>query len=200
MSTYIRVGAGAAPIGATLMKTGQTTSYRTGDDGDIEAGRGINFFTLNSNNPFNNDKRFTDVLGLQTYATAIVIDWSTYNGSTVLGYNRQLTLGGYPLWNGAIDFAATLTIGDYSTGWRLTNIYELINVFNYELANPYFFSPFTNNPGNAGFWTSTTRKDTTTQVLVSGAVGNIGVSLKTTAASFLGRYVRNFTVTGTTLT
>jgi hypothetical protein len=37
-----------APVGATLMKTGQTTSYRTGDDGDLEAGRATDFFTLAS--------------------------------------------------------------------------------------------------------------------------------------------------------
>ncbi len=29
-------GSGAAPIGADLMKTNQTVSYRTGDDGDLE--------------------------------------------------------------------------------------------------------------------------------------------------------------------
>jgi hypothetical protein len=28
-------GATPAPVGQTLMKTGQTTSYRTGDDGDL---------------------------------------------------------------------------------------------------------------------------------------------------------------------
>ena len=52
----------AAPAGATLMKTGQTTSYRTGDDGDLEAGRATDFFTLASNNPFGNTNRFTDEL------------------------------------------------------------------------------------------------------------------------------------------
>ena len=51
-----------APVGATLMKTGQTTSYRTGDDGDIEAGRATDFFTLSTNNPFGNTNRFTDEL------------------------------------------------------------------------------------------------------------------------------------------
>jgi len=66
------------PIGATLMKTGQTTSYRTGDDGDLEAGRETNFTTLRRRNPFANLNRFTDELGGQTYTNNIVIDWSTY--------------------------------------------------------------------------------------------------------------------------
>ena len=40
------------PVGAILMKTGQTVSYRTGDDGDIEAGRLTSFSVLEKNNPF----------------------------------------------------------------------------------------------------------------------------------------------------
>ena len=79
-------GAAVAPVGATLMKTGQTTSYRTGDDGDIEAGRATSFSVLSANNPFGNTNRFTDELGGTTYANNIVIDWSTYNGTTVLGW------------------------------------------------------------------------------------------------------------------
>jgi hypothetical protein len=99
-----------APVGATLMKTGQTTSYRTGDDGDIEAGRATDFFTLASNNPFGNTLRFTGLIGggydgvdfrdengnIVTGTTIqkmdgafpdyIMLDWSTYNGVNVLGY------------------------------------------------------------------------------------------------------------------
>ena len=71
------VEAAAAPVGATILKTGQSVSFRTGDDGDIEAGRATSFLTLASNNPFGNTNRFTDILGGQTYATAVVIDWST---------------------------------------------------------------------------------------------------------------------------
>jgi hypothetical protein len=51
---------------AQLMKTGQTTSYRTGDDGDLEAGRNVSFTTLAENNPFGNTNRFTDEIGGQT--------------------------------------------------------------------------------------------------------------------------------------
>jgi hypothetical protein len=80
---------GGAPVGATLMKTGQTTSYRTGDDADTSSeGRATDFFTLASNNPFGTTARFTDELGGSTYTNNIVIDWSTYDGSTVLGYYR----------------------------------------------------------------------------------------------------------------
>jgi len=46
------VVSGDAPVGATLGKTGQSVSYRTGDDGDIEAGRAVSFTVLSVNNPF----------------------------------------------------------------------------------------------------------------------------------------------------
>ena len=45
-SALIEVPNCTAPVGATLMKTGQTTSYRTGDDGDFEAGRATDFLLL----------------------------------------------------------------------------------------------------------------------------------------------------------
>jgi hypothetical protein len=96
------------------MKTGQTTSYRTGDDGDIEAGRATSFFVLPSNNPFGNTNRFTDELGGQTYTNNIVIDWSTYDGATVLGYTRSLTLTGNISWDTAVDGALTYSTGGFS--------------------------------------------------------------------------------------
>ena len=64
---------GSEPVGATLMKTGQTTSYRTGDDGDIEAGRATDFLTLEYNNPFGNTNRFTKTDG--TAGTIGVVQW-----------------------------------------------------------------------------------------------------------------------------
>ena len=99
---YIKAQAagGGGSVGATIMKTGQTVSYRTGDDGDIEAGRATDFLTLASNNPFGNTNRFTDELGGQTYTNNIVIDWSTYNGTDVLGYSR---VNQQATWDDAID-------------------------------------------------------------------------------------------------
>ena len=127
---YIKAAAAAAsaPVGATLMKTGQTTSYRTGDDGDIEAGRATSFSVLASNNPFGNTNRFTDELGGQTYTKNIVIDWSTYNGTNVIGYKRTLRAVGIN-WNSAIDEAIALSFGGFTSGWRMTNINEIQNIY-----------------------------------------------------------------------
>ena len=116
-----------APVGATLMKTGQTTSYRTGDDGDLEAGREVSFTVLSSNNPFSNTNRFTDELGGQTYTNNIVIDWSTYDGSTVLGISR-LAIATGQTWNNAVDNSLSYSVGTFTSGWRLINMKEIFQL------------------------------------------------------------------------
>lgn len=183
-----------APVGATLMKTGQTTSYRTGDDGDIEAGRATSFTVLSSNNPFGNTNRFTDELGTQSYTKNIVIDWSTYNGSTVLGYYRVIS-GTNVVWNTAIDSASALSIVGFTSGWRLPNKREMENIFNYSLSFGISYSPF-NFPNNA-IWTSTTYTASTT-IAYTHAGSWINLTAKSGADA---RWIacRTFTVTGTTI-
>lgn len=194
---YIKavVTAAAAAVGATLMKTGQTTSYRTGDDGDLEAGRATSFTVLASNNPFGNTNRFTDELGGTTYTKNIVIDWSTYDGSTVLGYYRVVSATNIT-WNAAIDAALALSVVGFTTGWRLPNKKEYENIFNYEQSFGISYAPF--NFPNSSIWTSTTYKAATTiAYLHSGSWINLNAK-----TGLDGRWVacRNFTVTGTTLT
>ena len=104
-----------APVGATLMRTGSLTSYRTGDDADTRnEGRATDFFTLATNNPFGNTNRFTDELGGSTYTNNIVIDWSTYDniGGTVLGYYLGDT--SFRTWNDYIDWAIALSVGTFT--------------------------------------------------------------------------------------
>lgn len=184
-----------ASVGATLMKTGQTTSYRTGDDGDIEAGRATSFSVLASNNPFGNTNRFTDELGGQTYTKNIVIDWSTYNGTNVLGYYRTVS-GADVAWNTAIDSALALSIVGFTSGWRLPNKREMENIFNYSLSFGISYAPF-NFPNNA-IWTSTTYTASTTLAYVH-AGSWINLNGKT---GLNARWIscRTFTVSGTTLT
>jgi len=184
----------SAPVGATLMKTGQTTSYRTGDDGDIEAGRATSFTVLASNNPFGNTNRFTDELGGQTYTKNIVIDWSTYNGTDVLGYYRIVSATDV-VWNTAIDSALALSIVGFTSGWRLPNKREMENICNYQQSSLLNYLPF--NLGGFTIWTSTTYLASTT---VAYTLANSWVNLSS-KAGLGGRWIacRTFTVTGTTL-
>jgi hypothetical protein len=182
------------PVGATLMKSGQTTSYRTGDDGDIEAGRATSFSVLASNNPFGNTDRFTDELGGQTYTKNIVIDWSTYNGTNVLGYYRVANNADVT-WNTAIDSSLALSIAGYTTGWRLPNKREMENIADYQLVSIFNYAPF--NLTNT-IWISTTYAASTT-LAYTATSSWINLSSKSGAG---GRWIscRTFTVTGTTLT
>jgi hypothetical protein len=205
---YIKIQAsgGVAPVGATLMKTGQTTVYRTGDDADTSAeGRATDFFTLAVNNPFGNTDRFTDELGGTTYTNNIVIDWSTYDtvAGTVLGYHRRLVSSGGVFdfnWNDAIDLALAFSVGTFTSGWRLWNRTEANNIMNLEYANAFDYAPFGNPSGQLvgqDLWTSSTLKISTTQAWYTRFYGQWAYVAKTNTKRVIA--VRTFTVTGTTL-
>jgi len=200
-SVEIQVPAASAPVGATLLKTGQSVSYRTGDDGDLEAGRATDFLTLASNNPFGNTNRFTDELGGSTYTNNIVIDWSTYDGSTVLGYRR--TTNGVDInWNDAIDGALSVSISTFTSGWRLSNVKEIQNIQNLGLSGNTWlnYSPFNiNQSGGNILWTSNTLGGFSTLAIVSLGYCNFEFQDKTQSVGRRYIPVRTFTVTGTTL-
>jgi hypothetical protein len=192
-----------APIGAKLIKTGQTTSYRTGDDGDLEEGRATDFLTLASNNPFGNTNRFTDELGGSTYANDIVIDWSTYNGTDVLGYYR------IPLpsntWANQIDACLALSISTFTSGWRMANFKEFDNIHSKDdtLFSGRFdalnYTPFNISLGNY-LSTSTSRDASFSIGYLLNPFGNFGINLISKSSSYQCIAVRTFTVIGTTLT
>ena len=180
--------------GATLMKSGQIVSYRFGDDGKIKAGRAVDFTILSINNPFGNSNRFTDELGGQTYSDNIVIDWSTFNGSTVLGWYK----GAFPIevWNDAIDNALTLSVGTFTSGWRLPNATEAFSILNYGASSSWNYAPF-NNTTLSVVWTATTYNAGTSNAMVSWSDHRIAERSK--ASTSYSMRCRTFTVTGTTL-
>ncbi len=193
-----------AAVGATLPKTGQTTSYATNDDGDLQAGRLTDSYTISVNNPFGNTNRYTDELGGQTYTNDIVIDWSTYDTVTgaVLGYYR--IAGGTDVWSDAVANAAATSVGTFTSGWRLTNMNELHNLIKIgSLAvsgqgRAFNWSPINQGNLNTRYWTSTTLDQYTNQpYYFSNFFGGGGFSA---SSSYNWIACRTFTVTGTTLT
>ena len=203
MFTFGRnVGSGgtAAPqrTTATLLKTGQTTSYRTGDDGDLEAGRGSSFSVLAENNPFSNTNRFTDTAGGQTYTNNIVIDWSTYNGSNVIGYYRAIN-GSDVNWDQAVDGASALSVGSFTSGWRLPNRNEFNNILNDSQTYPLNYAPF-NFTISYTYWCSTSAAVAPASYAYRYLTYNLDpIQLKTASVNCRFFGVRTFTVTGTTL-
>lgn len=188
------------PVGATLIKTGQTTSFRTGDDGDLEAGRATSFTILENKNPFGSFDRFTDVLGGFTYANNIVIDWSTYDGSTVLGISRAAIATGNT-WNQAVDNSLAFSVGTFTSGWRLPNIREIFNLTNYvnDQNNLLNYSPLNLSSSGRVYWSSTTIIGSTTFAYAFSNIGLTSQQSKTSSVAFTYFPVRTFTVTGTTL-
>jgi hypothetical protein len=196
MSTRIDLKASAEiPVGMTLLKTGQTTSYSTGDDGATQRGRLTDRLVLEKNNPFGNTNRFTNKAGGSTYATSVAFDWSTYNGSTVLAYYFGDMAATRPLATQMTQYLSSTFDG--LTGWHLTNMQEMINILdwgrlaNYQLQYPPF------NTNLRYFWVSTQPAGASGVITDLAGVNPFSSSAKT--SGLYGMWVRVCTVTGTTI-
>lgn len=133
------------------IKTGQTTSYATGDDGDRKDGRGVDFFTLDCDNPFGNRNRFTDENGLQIYGINYMID---HLGDEGLGWFRNQI--GFLNWQTALDNAATATNAGFS-GWFIPNIRQFFSLVNFELIFAMNYAPLNGFAVNGSpMWSSNT--------------------------------------------
>jgi hypothetical protein len=129
------------PTGAGVEKTGQTTSYATGDDGDYEIG-------VASSNP-----RFTD-----NY------DGTVTDNLTGLIWLRNANCFGNKIWTGALsdcnglaDAACGLSDGSSAGDWRLPNIKELQSLIDFSQTAPALPSghPFTGLQID-NYWSGTT--------------------------------------------
>lgn len=182
------------PLGATLMKTGQTTSYNALDDGDTERGRASSFLVLPSNNPFGNTNRFTNKNGTQGYSGGVAIDWSTFNGSTVLAYyfGDSTTRP----WATQLAQYANSTINGL-TGWRLFNIVEALNIMNFEFPGGYLYNYAPFNLTRRYMFVSTNQAGTGAISTETGGPNPFSSTNKN--SSLWGIWVRVCTVNGTTI-
>lgn len=154
---------------ALLNKTGQTTSYRTGDDGDTEAGKNTDFLTLSWTSPAGDTFRFTDDVGGQTFTNEIIVDWSTYSevDDSVLAY--YLGDNSTRNWNAFVDWAVALNVGGHSD-WRPINAAEMINIMRFESGTAVVLNYFPMNAqtqentltSTKWKWTGTTTPNSTT--------------------------------------
>lgn len=195
MTPFVATPAVQTYASAKLMQTGQTTSYRAGDY--ITAGREVNFFTLKENNPFGNANRFTDELGGATYTNNIVIDWSTFDGLSVLGYYRTLIANN--TWENVIDACVALSVGSFNSGWRLVNRTELNNIVNGSVLHAINYAPFNIDTNTHNIWMNMTMNTYPTYSKVMHQYGDFIYKIKSDM-SIYGIAVRTFSVSGTTLT
>lgn len=151
----------AAP--AAVPQTGQTVSYDSSDDGDLQAGVPLPTPRF-IENP---DDTVTDVLtGLMWLKDANCIQ-SMYPGLDIDGIAGD----GRVTWRRALDFVSGVNSGTYSgcgagrTGWRLPNIRELRSLTNMNYYEPSISSasggykwtdddPFVNVQSN-NYWSGT---------------------------------------------
>jgi len=166
---------GEVPLNTSnLYKTGATTSVRTGDDGDLENGRGSSWTVLEHNNGFGNTNRFTDTLGTQVYANDIVIDWAYWDqvNDTVCGWYSVAQTGA--TWNQAIDGALALSTGGYSD-WFLPNLMEQLSICQLELSGGQMillnYAPFNYDitAQSERLWTSTRTESVRAYIIVENA-------------------------------
>ena len=132
---------------ALVPKTGQTTSYQAGDDGDYKKG-------VAWPNP-----RFT--VGTGADGTNCVTD-----NLTGLIWARNANLDGAKTWYDAIAYCTNLTYGG-TNGWRLPNVREMHSLIDYGRNNPALCNtsgtgpwaendPFTDVQSGSYYWSSTT--------------------------------------------
>jgi hypothetical protein len=164
-------------VPAPVPQTGQTTSYRPGDDGAIQAG--VTWPV----------PRFTD------HGDGTVSD-----NLTALTWLKHANCFGQVSWFQAIDAANALASGscgltDGSVGgdWRLPNIKELKSLFDYSQSGPPLpvGHPFTNI--QIAYWASTTLATDTSDAWVAimqGGGGEGTVAKGAAASQFYGWAVR----------
>jgi len=184
------------PVGAKLLKTNQTTSYNSNDDGATQRGRLSSFLVLPSNNPFGNTSRFTNKTGGTTYpVNKVTYDWSTYDGSTVLAYYFGDMTTVRPLATQLSQYVNSTYDG--LQGWYLTNMQEMINILDWsKLANYQLnYPPF--NTTNRYFWISTQPAGASGVITDLAGVNPFSSSAKTSA--LYGIWCRVCTVNGTTI-
>lgn len=168
--------------------TGQTTIYRTGDDGwhlsngtydytppvyPVSYAQLDTFITLVDNNAFGNKNRFTDENGLQVYTNEYVIDHLTG-----LGWDFDLDVNTYS-WNDTIDNAIASSKYSY-TDWRIPNVKEWNSILQLDAnltTTMLNYAPF-NMTTILRKSCSTTLPTSTTSCLIWQTV-NFGSNLKT---------------------
>ena len=150
-----------------LPVTGQVTSYRTGDDGDLEVG-------------WPGATRFVDNGDGTVYDRATGLTWVKEPGAIGGAFGTP----GAPtamLWNDAIDNCLGLTYAGHSD-WRLPNIIELHSIYNFASSSaPFAYSAFPVHEENA-YWSSTTRRTDTSRARYLQFTG-AGISSYSTKAT-----------------
>jgi len=181
---------------ARVLKTGQTVSTATHDDGATQRGRLTSFLVLSVNNPFGNTNRFTDKSGGQTYTNKVAYDWSTFDGSSVSAY--YFGDANTRAWATQLSQYYNSTI-DGLNRWYLFNIHEAFSLMNFSYPNSYLYGYAPFSLTRRYMWVSTNETGTT-GIATETAMGGAPFTASNKASGLWGIWTRVCTVTGTTIT
>jgi len=120
-----------------LPVTGQTTPYRTGDDGDHEAGAAFNYQTMSIGGDLVTVDHNTGLM------------WATDGNHYGCNWGQQTD------WDAAIDWCNNLDFAGY-TDWRLPNVKELQSIIDYGTHYPAIDITYFINTKSDPYWSSTT--------------------------------------------
>lgn len=171
------------------IKTGQTTSITTGDDGNLQLGRLSGWLVLNCNNGFGNTNRFTDTAGGQTYSNGIIVDWENRR----FWYDPATT----DTWSNHISTANALSVGGFSSGWHMPNLREQFSVMAFSGSDvgsaPLNYAPFNISGTGQRYWTSTQAAGGNRVTLLNNTNSTTMMSGTGAASSIYCLYCRVFT-------
>lgn len=141
---------------APVPKSGQTNSYATGDDGDLERGA----VWPNPRFTDNGNGTITDNLAGLVWLKNANCANATRTWATALNDVAQLNTNGQMNGNNCGD---TSNSGSHQTDWRLPNVRELLSLTDFSRSGPSLPSghPFT-NVQTGDYWSSTTYTLSTT--------------------------------------
>ena len=196
----VDTSAGCSAKGLLPLKSGQTTSYATNDDGDLERGREVNVHTLYYNNGFGNTNRFTDELGGQTFTNNIVIDWGTWDGGT--NVNGYILSDNSESNSGTNNWATWMSGQPYTTSgfgnWYVVNASEISTLINYNDTSGLNDYPFYNSLSNR-LYTSTTLSTNTAHAIYKQR-NSFDLSSVSKSSNNYSLWVRTFNWDGASLT
>lgn len=162
------VQTGTMAAGGGLLKTGQTSVYKTNDDGTYQKGKAFNYSWESGTNTVKDN------------VTGLI--WAS--SGTGAGCRSGSTIG----WSSAIIWAEALNFGGRND-WRLPNVAELqtLSVRDSSLGLPFLNKTYFPGYASGAFWTSTTSLDNTAKAFT--ATNSFGGSTDPNTKT-AGAYVR----------
>lgn len=168
-----------------LPKTGQTTSYATGDDGELEVGI-VRSYTYSDDGSI--DTEAENILTDEATGLMWIRNHTLVNGSGV-GAGGNVNISAGMNWATALSRCNSLSYGGYDD-WRLPNIHELYSISDLgAVAAPYINTTAFPGTSSTIYWSSTTRPgDGGYALYVYFSTGYMNTTSKTD--SYLVRAVR----------